>query len=196
MDVALTTAPVRQSNRSLIVLNLFESYYNRVYCFTRQSLPPGQAEDVAQDVFVKLLEHRKLEEMDISVSYLLKIADNLIKRKYRRLQRFTNYLTRTGPSLKLSTSGPDSNGRKLESQIDNQELDRDMKKLTSEERDAVRFIISEGMSYEAAASSMNVPVTTLNNWKFRGLKKLKESSDDRQYASAKSYNYNNITANI
>ena len=71
----------RTEHRASIVLDLFENSYHRVYCFCRRSLAPDMAEDVAQDVFARLLQIDRLPEMQISISYLIKIADNLIKRR-------------------------------------------------------------------------------------------------------------------
>ena len=81
----------RTELRASIVLEHFESFYHRVYCFCRRSLAPDMAEDIAQDVFAKLLQIERLPEMEISVSYLIKIADNLIKRGYNRNQRFQRF---------------------------------------------------------------------------------------------------------
>ena len=58
-------------NRANLVLDLFEQYYTRVFCFARKSLPAESAEDIAQEVFSRLLHLKHLEELDvISVSYL------------------------------------------------------------------------------------------------------------------------------
>ena len=76
------------AHRANRVLSLFEAYERRVYSFARQSLPPGQAEDVVQEVFVRLLEHPRLEELEISAAYVIKIADNLIRRNYLRARKF------------------------------------------------------------------------------------------------------------
>lgn len=173
-------------NRAEVVLSLFEKYYGRVYCFARQSLQAWQAEDIAQDVFLKLLQHSQLEEKTISISYLLKIADNLIKRRYRRQQRFANYLTTTGPEVVATAIGDgcqkaaDRSAGADRLEADLRELDRAMARLTRQEQDAVRLIVTQGMSYEAAAMSLSVPVTTLNNWKYRGLKKLQQITGERQ----------------
>ncbi|MCP4837460.1 MAG: helix-turn-helix domain-containing protein, partial [Phycisphaera sp.] len=41
------------------------------------------------------------------------------------------------------------------------------------ERDAIRMVVVEGRSYAEAARSLGVSVTTINNWKHRGLEKLR-----------------------
>ena len=81
-----------QPSRANIVLDLFEQYYHRVYCFSRRSLPADAAEDIAQEVFTRLLKLERLPELTVNVSYLIKIADNLIKRRYNKNQRFNRFL--------------------------------------------------------------------------------------------------------
>ena len=50
-----TAVPVTP-NRANLILELFDAYYKRVYCFTRKSLAPSAAEDIAQEVFTRLLQ--------------------------------------------------------------------------------------------------------------------------------------------
>ena len=52
-------------------------------------------------------------------------------------------------------------------------LDRAFSRLSDDERDALRLIVCEGRSYAHAARSLGVSVTTINNWKHRGLGKLR-----------------------
>jgi RNA polymerase sigma-70 factor (ECF subfamily) len=158
------------STRSDLVLDLFEQYYERVYCFVRRSLPADQAEDVAQEVFIRLMEHKNLESLTLQVSYLLKIADNLIKRRYSRNRRFARYLESAGRRTELDLDGEDSSMIPV---LGAEELEDAMGSLTCVERDAVRLIVCQGMSYEDAARSLGVSVSTINNWKYRGLQKLK-----------------------
>ena len=43
-EIAVTIS----TDRANLVLELFEAYYKRVYCFSRKSLAPSAAEDIAQ----------------------------------------------------------------------------------------------------------------------------------------------------
>jgi DNA-directed RNA polymerase specialized sigma24 family protein len=47
-------------------------------------------------------------------------------------------------------------------------------RLTPSEQSAIRLIVCEGLDYQAAARSLGVPVSTINNWKHRALAKLKQ----------------------
>lgn len=163
----------RTEHRASIVLDLFENSYHRVYCFCRRSLAPDMAEDIAQDVFARLLQIERLPEMQISVSYLIKIADNLIKRRYNRNQRFQRFLEANDARLE-DASGDSWAGLDTEELGD--EVNTRMEQLSDEERNAVELVICHGLSYQEAAHSMGVPVSTVNNWKYRGLQKLKEAA--------------------
>lgn len=154
--------------RGQMVLNLFDQHYERVYWFARRSVDAPTAEDVAQEVFVRLLRIADLESRIVNSSYLLKVADNLIKRRHKqnvRQERFarSHSCEECGASLDYRETAPAES-------FDN---------LSDGERDALRLIVCEGLSYQAAAKALDVKVSTLNNWKFRGMRKLRgEDCDD------------------
>jgi RNA polymerase sigma-70 factor (ECF subfamily) len=165
--VPITTTRANQ------VLELFDAYYKRVYCFTRKSLAPSAAEDIAQEVFTRLLTVNALEDKTISSSYLIKIADNLIKRRYNKDQRKNQYID----SQREEAIRDLRKHRKEESQWSNSEITKALSMLPSHERDAVRLVVCEGLSYEEASASLGVPVSTVNNWKYRGINKLKQHAE-------------------
>jgi len=163
-------------NRADLVLDLFEQYYTRIFCFARKSLPAESAEDIAQEVFSRLLQLKHLEELDvISVSYLIKIADNLIKRRYNRGQRFNRFLeaAHAEPRDRRTTGSTSDTTPGLDRELTNQ-----LNELPPSEREAVRLVVCNGLSYQEAAESLGVPVSTVNNWKYRGLQRLKDMRED------------------
>ncbi len=168
-----TAVPVTTS-RANLVLELFDAYYKRVYCFTRKSLAPGAAEDIAQEVFTRLLQVKALEDKEISSSYLIKIADNLIKRRYNKEQRKNQYID----SQREEAVRDLRNLRKSESEWTSNEIKNALSSLPRHERDAVQLVICQGLSYEEASASLGVPVSTVNNWKYRGLNKLKDRAEE------------------
>jgi RNA polymerase sigma-70 factor (ECF subfamily) len=155
--------------RAELVLSLFDRFYERVYAFLRKSTNPEVAEDLAQEVFVRLLQHPHLERLTISVSYLLKIAHNLLRRRYARATRLRELLAErtTAGEVVLPDDGP--------VHLDGELLEAAMGLLSDDEHNAVRLIVCEGRSYQHAAESLGVSVTTINNWKHRGLTKLRKS---------------------
>ena len=158
------------TTRANLVLELFDAYYKRVYCFTRKSLAPSASEDIAQEVFTRLLTVNALEDKTITSSYLIKIADNLIKRRYNKGQRKNQYID----SQREEAIRDLRKHQKEDSKWSNAEITKALSMLPTHERDAVRLVVCEGLSYEEASASLGVPVSTVNNWKYRGINKLKQ----------------------
>jgi RNA polymerase sigma factor (sigma-70 family) len=162
------------STRGALVLRLFNEHYERVYWFARRSVDAPTAEDVAQEVFVRLLRIIDLEERIVTCSYLIKVADNLIKRRHKQkvqLERFAG--TQCEPKVLP---------RVVEEQVEGK-CTGAMGRLTDTEQAALRLIVCEGLSYEAAARALDVKVSTVNNWKFRGIQKLRLVADGTQIGS-------------
>ena len=158
------------NDRASRVLELFEAYYKRVFCFARKSLATGAAEDIAQEVFTRLLQVKDLENKEVSSSYLIKIADNLIKRRYNKNQRKNRFIDSQREDAIRDLR---HHANKEEPQWSPAEITKALASLPSHERDAVRLVVCEGLSYDEASASLGVPVSTVNNWKFRGINKLK-----------------------
>jgi len=166
--------------RTQRVLGLFDLYYERVYAFLRKSTTPDVAEDLAQEVFLRLLQHPELERLTISVSYLLKIAHNLLRRRYARAARLRELLEERAridavrgvaegaPTGRVAVAATAAHGG-----LDRGVLETALGLLGKDEQDAVRLIVCEGKSYQHAAESLGVSVTTINNWKHRGIVKLR-----------------------
>jgi len=172
------------STRSDLILELFEAYYERVFCFVRRSVSPSEAEDVTQEVFFRLIKHPDLERKLISASYLIKIADNLLKRRYHKNQRFRATIDQLSRKRDQELDSDNSQ----ETWFDDEVLRGALNRLKPVELEAVRLIICEGKSYQEAAEALGVNVSTINNWKHRGITSLKQyvyerSSDDRLLSS-------------
>jgi RNA polymerase sigma factor (sigma-70 family) len=174
--------------RARLVLDLFDQYYERVYAFLRKSTTPDVAEDLSQEVFVRLLKHPELERLTISISYLLKIAHNLLRRRYARASRLHELLEERfamdgGDEVARSRSRTrDANGG---ADVGTDVLETALGLLAKDEQDAIRLIVCEGKSYQHAAEALGVSVTTINNWKHRGIVKLRALvQDDRERETA------------
>jgi len=163
------------TERATLVLDLFDRYYERVYAFLRKSTTPDVAEDLSQEVFVRLLQHPDLERLTISISYLLKIAHNLLRRRYARAARLRELLEeRVQQDGGLDEAGPRSRRNEPEFDVESDILETALGLLSKDEQDAIRLIVCEGKSYQHAAEALGVSVTTINNWKHRGIVKLRD----------------------
>ena len=167
--------------RARMVGDLYARCYHRVFGFVRRSVGDEEAEEIAHEAFVRLLRVRNLERMNISVAYLLRIAENLIRRRHGRAQRYREVLELSGrmvPGIERHECNQSVlDGTRVGSWsygVDCDRIDAVLRQLTPSEQSAVRLIVCEGLDYQAAARSLGVPVSTINNWKHRALAKLKQ----------------------
>ena len=180
-----------------LVAALVSSYYSRVHAFVRKRESIEVADDVTQEVFFRVLKLQNLEKMTLEVGYLLRIAENLLKRRASQKSRFQEVLLQSGRVGSHATEAKDrgrgaelwvgreaaANAQQGTRSIDAGDLGRALALLPSQENAAVRMIVCDGLSYEAAANALAVPATTINNWKHRGLQRLRqliETSDDQE----------------
>ena len=155
------------------VLDLFDRYYGEVFRFARRSVDESTAEDIAQEVFARLMRLDDLEDRVIHGSYLLKIASNLIKRRYQRERRFVEVARQASgrhagaAAAEPGGSGPDT------VRADRHEVAQALARLGEREREAVDLIVCRGLSYREAAESMGAKVSDVNNWRYRGVERLR-----------------------
>ncbi len=182
----------RQRDRASIVLELFEAYHDRVYAFARKSAEPAVAEDATQEAFVRLLQHPRLEELEISISYILKIVHNILRRRFTRSVRLREIVDeKIKPRIRQNEEDSSPKPLRAAEEIANLgQVEQAFGRLNPDERDALRMIVCEGKRYAHAARSLGVSVTTINNWKHRGLSKLRgqldsEKRDERPLSPAR-----------
>ena len=164
--------------RTDLVLDLFDKYYDRVYAFLRKSATPDVGEDLAQEVFLRLLQHPELERLEISISYLLKIAHNLLRRRYARASRLRELLEERVHREGMTGFEPGQRPSLTPEPLSNNILEAALGLLSCDEQDSIRLIVCEGKSYQHAAEALGVSVTTINNWKHRGIIKLRKLIDE------------------
>jgi RNA polymerase sigma factor (sigma-70 family) len=182
------------SARARVVQALFDEHHGRVVAFLRRLTDGERAEDLAQEVFFRLFSVRNLENREITVSYLFRIGENLVRKAYHREVRHR----RAGEDLRNRSdagvdhgSDPADRGSTGMGFVSNATLQQALATLTDNEQAAIRLIVCRGLSYEQAAQSLGVNVSTINNWKHRGVAKLRNIIGDarppRSSASAPSF---------
>jgi RNA polymerase sigma factor (sigma-70 family) len=158
-----------------VVLDLFEDHYESVFRFARRSVDEATAEDIAQEVFARLLRLDDLATRELRPAYLLKIAANLIKRRYQRERRFGEVARRSSgrhaESAATERSAPQVVGERAERGA----AVRVLQSLSERERNAVDLIVCRGLSYREAAASMDAKVSDVNNWRYRGIERLRRN---------------------
>lgn len=162
--------------RILMVKNLYEAHHSKVLGFLCRLVGAERAADVTQEVFFRLLRVENLERRVVTVSYLYRVGENLVRKGYHRDRRFCE-IREDFRRSRRTDEAPESKvvaGEVQQEFIRAGELGSAMKSLNDHERSAINLIVCRGLSHEQAARSLGVNVSTVNNWKHRGVKKLQE----------------------
>ncbi|MBZ0171963.1 MAG: sigma-70 family RNA polymerase sigma factor [Phycisphaerales bacterium] len=161
-----------------VVLDLFEMHYERVFRFARRSVDASTAEDIAQEVFTRLLRLPDLAEREIRAPYLIKIAENLIRRRFNKEQLFAEHAERYRTHARSRSAFP---GRE---QTPDESVQSAVAGLGERERQAVELTVCRGLSYQQAAASMGAKVSDVNNWRYRGVERARRSIEEQAYDRA------------
>lgn len=159
---------------------VYDRYFTEVYRYVRYRVgDDAAAEDIASDVFVRLLEaSQKGQGPQTSLKgWLIATASNTVndhlRRRYRR------------PTEELSDSMPDA-GTSVHSEVDQREQNRVVQsayaQLTPEQQHVLALRFGQGYSLEETASHMQKKVNAVKALQFRALAALQrmigEVNDD------------------
>ncbi|NJC95407.1 MAG: RNA polymerase subunit sigma-70 [Anaerolineales bacterium] len=149
---------------------IYDKYFPEVYRYVRYRLTDdAAAEDIASDVFMRLLEAvQKRQGPQTSLKgWLIATASNAVndhlRRKYRR------------PTETLSDSIPDS-GASIHAELDLREKNRAVQmayaQLTAEQQHVLALRFGQGYSLEETAAHMRKKVNAVKALQFRALAAL------------------------
>lgn len=144
---------------------------NFIYRSVRDS---ATAEDLAQIVFVKLWRNAPNYRPEAKFStYLFTIARSVVIGEYRRKKR--KPAEATDPS-EMHVAHSDDSVRRI-AEIE-ESFALAMTKLPENQRTALLLLKQQEFSYEEIAAAMEVSVTSVKTWIFRGRQKLRELMAD------------------
>lgn len=148
--------------------DLYEKYAGDVLRFSFFYLGDRQqAEDVTQDVFVRLLTHTPELAPGKEKAWLLKVAMNRCRDIWRAA--WVKRVVLGSPAMEL-TPAPGQIGDALE----RRELLAAIRRLPPDFRDAVLLHYYQGYAINEIADMLNVPEGTVSSRLSRGRKKLQE----------------------
>ncbi|HEY5729807.1 MAG TPA: sigma-70 family RNA polymerase sigma factor [Anaerolineales bacterium] len=174
--------PLGRSNNNLIIMdrldkldpqaigNVFDRYFPEVYRYVRYRINDDLvAEDIASDVFVRLLEASQKErgpETNLK-GWLIATASNAVNDHLRRLyRRRTEALSDSMPDSKMS----------VHAELDLREQARTVQsayaRLTDEQQHVLALRFGQGYSLEETASYLKKKVNAVKALQFRALASL------------------------
>ena len=158
---------------SQVIASIYDRYFSDVYRFVYYRLgDEGLAEDIASDVFVRLLEavEKKRGPKTNVKGWLLSTSSNVIADHLRRVYR--------RPTEELSDSMPDL-ATSLTDEIDRREQTDSIRaayaQLTPEQQNVLAFRFGNGYSIEDTAAAMQKNVNAIKALQFRALAALQRN---------------------
>ena len=132
-----------------------------------------QAEDVTQDVFVRLLTHTPELVPGREKAWLLKVALNRCRDLWRAA--WVKRVVLGSPAMEL-TPAPDQ----LEDRLERQELLQAIQRLPADFKDVILLHYYQGLGIAEISQMLNVPEGTISSRLSRGRKKLEDLLKERE----------------
>lgn len=148
---------------ALAFRELFDRYKNPIYGYVRRRInDPGRAEEITQDVFLALVQHRNGYQVTASFrTYLYRIALNRIASEFRKKKE----------SEPLPENAPAAGGG---DPAVVQQVREALAQLEPAQREIVLLREYQGLSYEEIAAVLKVPVGTVRSRLFRAKLALRD----------------------
>lgn len=149
----------------LAFAELFDRHQTRVYqhCLARTG-SRASAEDLVSMAFLETWRLRdQVDVIDSLAPWLLAVSNNLILNYKRSERRYRQMLARLPPPSYVSHSVEEAAVNAADGRRSLRSVERALRKLRPEDRDVVRLCALAGVSYEAAAELLDLPVGTVKS---------------------------------
>lgn len=146
-----------------------------VYRLCKRYLSPADAEDAAQEAFVRAFTRRTdLDPTRPVLPWLLTVARNLAIDRIRRHQASPTAPPVENPDAHADEHAPSAEDAAIRAQR-TARLRQGLAELPEGPREAVMLFHVEGMAYKDIATSLEVPVGTVMTWLHRARARLAKS---------------------
>ncbi|MDO9458432.1 RNA polymerase sigma factor [Nocardioides sp.] len=153
---------------------LFDRHADRIFrhCF-RLTADRADAEDATATVFLEVWRHRQRVQVHDGtvVPWLYGVATNVCRNLTRGRRRHLRAVSRL-PQPEVQPDHADRVAERLDTEQRAREVLDAIERLPQRERDVVALVAWSGLSYEAAAAALDVPVGTVRSRLSRARRRL------------------------
>ena len=151
---------------------LFERHHRPVFHFlSRTTGDPAAAEDLVQEVFVRILKYRHTYDAGSRFdTWLFRIARNARADHFRKRSALAP--VDVDEALDVATPDPGP-AQQLERQVDARQLERALQQLAEEPRDLLVLARYHGMPYDRIAETLGIEVGAVKVRVHRAMKQLR-----------------------
>lgn len=145
----------------------------------------NQAEDLTQEVFIKVFQHLNSYDTERPLKpWLLRIATNTAMSELRRTQTVVSLHEYEEAGHELNQEGRMGHDATAISDLqlfeDRDRVSRAMAKLSARYRGILLLRYVEDLPYEDIATTLNIPLNTVRTWLKRSREQLKQSIIDME----------------
>jgi RNA polymerase sigma-70 factor, ECF subfamily len=158
--------------------DLAEEYAGRIYTYARYSLRHREdAEDVTQEVLVRLWKHRDSIEPAATSAWVMRVARNLVVDVARRRHSRAAVFAEGADVAELAVHVPDTARTEVAAERTSlrSQLEAALGELNEPYRSIVVMREIQGLAYEEIATAMNMPLGTIKVYLHRARRRLRES---------------------
>jgi RNA polymerase sigma-70 factor (ECF subfamily) len=155
---------------------LFRLYYPHLCLYATQVLKnPSAAEEIVQELFVRLWEKRKETQIDTSVkNYLFRAVKNHCLNYIKHNKIKNEYSQKV-----LAVSNPEDTSENIEAQDELfQKIEESIAALPEKRQEIFRLSRQEGLKYREIAEKMNISIKTVETQMGLAIKTLREKLRD------------------
>lgn len=152
---------------------LFRIYKHKLYGFLlRATGSPEMAEDIIQDVFLKLWGDREnLTQIDQFGGYVYRMAQHRVINSMKRMARETSILNELGKEIPAAATDAES---RLGLQDVTNSLQSALNKLTPKQKLVYTLSRENGLKHEEIARHLNISPSTVNNHMIEALRMIRQ----------------------
>jgi len=142
----------------------------------------AEAEDVTQDVFVRLWKNRRSVDPEMIQPWLLRVARNACVDVYRRLRLHRSLISDAdgiAESVVAGTPGPD---QWTDQQLFDERLTAALEELSEPQKSIVILRELQGFKYEEICEALELPMPTVKVYLHRARRVLRQQLNDIYHA--------------
>jgi RNA polymerase sigma factor (sigma-70 family) len=165
---------VTQATSTGQILDLFEKYYEELYCHLRRFTTPRETEQLCREAFNELVSDDSVEPALPTRDHLFKVSERILCERYRPLRRIAE-------AVRSLNSHDQWNSRKEHEKETRRapvatrllrKMEREMKQLPSDLRQALTLLVGQQVPAKEASLRMGVSEELIDKWATHGLRRL------------------------
>ena len=148
--------------------------FQDLYCHLRRFTTPRETEQLCRETFNELVSDDSIETALPTREHLFEVSEKLLRERYRPLRRIAEAIRRLNSQKEWNSrkEQKQGSGRAPVATRLLRKMEREMKQLPSDLRQALILLIGQQLPAEEASMRMGVSEELIDKWATHGLRRL------------------------